>query len=232
MYSRIINGEEHFFGVSGKLIRNVLVMYDRETNTLWSKLLGEAVDGELQGTKLEFLPSVMTTWDQWREMHPDTVAIKKGYFGNRDPYLNYYYSDDAGVIGSTNFDDRLGTKEFVIGVEVENEAVAYPFSVLDSQPVVNDEIGGLPVVVAFDQETGAGAVWERNLPDGQILVFVQHEEFYMRDNETGSLWNGLTGQAIDGALAGTTLERVQSTQSFWFGWVDFHEDTILYGIDS
>ena len=114
----MINGEEYFFGVSGKLIRNVLVMYDKETGTLWSQLLGEAVSGELVGTKLEFLPAVLTTWASWREMHPDTLAIRKGFFGKKDPYLNYYYSQDAGVIGATNLDERLETKEFVIGIEL------------------------------------------------------------------------------------------------------------------
>jgi len=206
-------------------------MYDRETETLWSQLLGEAVEGELQGTRLEYLPAVMTTWESWREMHPNTVAIRKGFFGARDPYLNYYYSSDAGVIGATNLDERLGTKEFVIGVEVGQEAVAYPFSVLNDEPVVNDEIGGLPLLVAFDKETGAGAVWERTLSDGTVLEFVQHEGFTLRDTETGSLWNGLTGRAFDGEYEGSTLVRVKSTQSFWFGWVDFHEDTVVYGID-
>lgn len=227
----MVNGEELFFGVSGKLIRNVLVMYDRETGTLWSQLLGEAVSGELIRTKLEFLPGVMTTWSSWREMHPDTLAIRKGFFGNRDPYRDYYYSEDAGVIGATNPDERLGTKEFVIGIEIGNDAVAYPFSVLNTQPVVNDNVSGNPIVVIFDQENGAGAVWERNLQDGQILEFVQHEGFIIRDSETGSLWNGLTGQSISGEYEGTTLTRVKSTQSFWFGWVDFHEDTQLYGLD-
>lgn len=206
-------------------------MYDRETGTLWSQLLGEAVAGELIGTKLEFLPAVMTTWASWREMHPDTLAINKGFFGKQDPYLNYYYSEDAGVIGSTNFDERLGTKEFVIGVEIGKDAVAYPFSVLNSQPVVNDEISGNSIVVVFDQENGAGAVWDRSLPDAHILEFVHDEGFLMKDTETGSVWNGLTGQAISGELEGATLTRVKSTQSFWFGWVDFHEDTLIYGFD-
>jgi len=81
-------------------------MYDKETNTLWSQLLGEAVSGEKVGTKLEFLPAVMTTWSSWREMHPDTLAIKKGFFGEKDPYLNYYYSQDAGVIGAAELVKR------------------------------------------------------------------------------------------------------------------------------
>lgn len=230
MYSRIINGEEHFFGVSGKLIRNVLVMYDRETQTLWSQLLGEAVAGELVGTKLEFLPGVMTTWKNWREMHPNTIAIQKGYFGNRDPYSSYYYSDSAGVLGATNPDDRLDTKDFVIGVELNQEAVAYPFRVLSEEPVVNDEINGVPIVVAFDAENATGVIWERTLADGSVLEFVEVDGAIMRDLETGTLWDGISGSAVEGQLAGETLTQVKSTQSFWFGWVDFNQDTEVYGI--
>ena len=89
MYSREIDGQEYDFGVSGKLIMNVLVMYDRQTESLWSQLLGEAVEGELKGTKLEYFPSVMTTWDEWKTRFPDTVALVKGFAGSRDPYVSY-----------------------------------------------------------------------------------------------------------------------------------------------
>lgn len=61
MYDRTIDGKIYTFGVSGKLIRNALVMFDRESDTLWSQLLGEAVDGPLQGTKLEPIASLQTT---------------------------------------------------------------------------------------------------------------------------------------------------------------------------
>ena len=54
MYARTIDGEVLTFGVDGKLIFNSLVMYDRETESLWSQFLGESVDGPKLGTKLEF----------------------------------------------------------------------------------------------------------------------------------------------------------------------------------
>lgn len=232
MYSRVINGEEYTFGVSGKLIRNVLVMYDRQTDSLWSQLLGEAVDGELAGTRLEYLPAVMTTWEEWRALHPDTQAIVKGYFGNQDPYFNYYYSDSAGVLGSTNLDNRLETKEFVIGVDVRGESVAFPFGVLNDEPVVNYEIGDVPVVVVFNPDSGGGAVWNRSLENGQILSFAEMGDGMMRDIETGSLWSGFTGEAVSGDLVGQTLGSVKSTQSFWFGWIDFYPDTEIFGIEN
>ncbi len=230
MYSREINGEEFTFGVSGKLIRNVLVMYDRQTETLWSQLLGEAVAGELIGTRLEFVPSWMTTWDQWQETHPDTIALDKGSRrGSRDTYDSYFISDSAGVIGETVQDDRLYVKEFVTGVELDDAAIAYPFSVLNDEPVVNDTFAGVNLLVVFDVETAATAVYNRTLND-QTLTF-SGDGFTLTDTETGSTWDIFSGTATAGPLAGQQLKRIKSTTSFWFGWKDFHPDTHVYGID-
>lgn len=230
MYSREINGQELTFGVSGKLIRNVLVMYDRQTESLWSQLLGEAVEGELKGTKLEFLPSLQTTWEGWKSLHPGTVALEKGFFGDRDPYASYYASGQTGVIGETYRDERLYEKEFVIGVEQNGEALAFPFSVLNETPLVNHEVGGVPVAVVFNTATGTGVVFHRTLHD-QTLTFRLETGLTLVDDQTGSRWNGLTGQALEGPLKGETLPRVKSTSAFWFGWKDWYPDTVIYGLD-
>ena len=220
------------FGVSGKLIMNVLVMYDRQTRTLWSQLLGEAVEGELKGTKLEFFPSWMTTWEEWKARYPDTVALVKGYSGSSDPYDSYYESGTPGVIGEARFDDRLQTKQFVVGVAQGGEAVAYPYSVLSGERVVNDQVGDVPVVVVFHDMTSSGLVFDRRAGDQTLTFSVSDKEsLTLTDVETGSTWSGLTGQATGGPLAGTQLARVKSTSSFWFGWKDFYPDTRVYGQD-
>lgn len=233
MYARSINGQELSFGVSGKLIRNVLVMYDRQTDTLWSQLLGEAVEGELIGTKLEFLPSWMTTWAEWKALHPHTVALdKEGRRGGRDVYASYYASNNAGVIGETLIDDRLPTKQFVIGVELAETAVAYPFSVLNGEPVVNDTRGGVPLLVLFDAASASGVAYRRDVA-GQTLTFAAAEApRRLTDAETGSSWDAFSGTAVAGPLAGQQLARVKSTVVFWFGWKDFHPDTLVYGLDA
>ena len=77
MYSRIVNGQEHTFGVSGKLIMNALVMYDHQTRTLWSQFLGKGVRGELVGTPIDFLPVTQTTWPAWLDTYPDTLVLDK-----------------------------------------------------------------------------------------------------------------------------------------------------------
>lgn len=233
MYAREVDGRELSFGVSGKLIRNVLVMYDRETESLWSQLIGEAVEGPLVGTKLEFLPSWMMTWEQWVAEHPETLALEKGYYGSRDPYENGYYdSASTGVIGETFTDERLYAKEFVLGVELAEQAVAYPFSVLNEAPVLNDVVGETAVLVFFEADSASGAVFGRTLADGRVLTFMGSDEaFVVVDEQTGSRWDMISGTVVAGELAGTALERVKSTAVFWFGWKDFHPDTILYGVE-
>jgi hypothetical protein len=230
VYSREINGEEYTFGVSGKLIMNVLVMYDRQTGTLWSQLLGEAVEGELKGTKLEFLPAWQTTWADWKNQHPESLALRKGYFGAADPYDSYYQSSQSGVIGEDHFDDRLYVKEFVVGVEEGGAAIAYPFSVLNDQPVVNDQIGDVPLLVVFNADTGTGVVFNRRIDD-QVLTFNISDGLTLIDEETNTLWEGMKGQALEGPLAGQELSRLKSTSSFWFGWKDWYPDTQIYGLE-
>ena len=70
MYAREIEGREHTFGGSGKLIANALVMCDYQSNTLWSQFLSQGVKGPLLNKKLEIVPAVQTTWQQWVNLHP------------------------------------------------------------------------------------------------------------------------------------------------------------------
>jgi hypothetical protein len=229
VYAREIDGEEYTFGVSGKLIMNVLVMYDRQTGTYWSQLLGEAVEGPLVGTKLEYLPSWQTTWAEWRGQHPDTLAINKGTSSSADSYAGYYMSSQAGVIGETTRDDRLYVKEWVVGVDWNGEQVAYPYSRLNDAPVVNDTVGGTDVLVLFNVSSATGLVYDRQI-DGQTLTFEQQGDgLTLVDTETGSTWDGWNGVATAGQLEGQALTRIKSTGSFWFGWKDWYPSTRVYG---
>jgi len=227
VYSREVGDEILEFGVSGKLIMNLLVMYDRQTDSLWSQLLGKAVRGPLEGTELEYIPALMTTWSDWKARHPQTQAIVKGYKGNRDSYASYYASQSAGVIGETRIDDRLQTKQFVIGVDTGLATMAFPFSVLNREPVANAQVGELPVLVVFDAGNANGVAYSRRVGD-RVLTFESASNDKLRDLETGTLWNSFEGDAIEGPLAGERLDRVKSTIIFWFGWKDFHPDTGIY----
>jgi len=218
VYARDLDGKTLTFGVSGKLIRNSLVMYDHETYTLWSHLTGEALSGLLLGQRLEQVLSEQTTWGRWRAQHPQTQMLKVDPTDQRpDPYRYYYNSSDAGVKGRKHLDNRLPTKERVIGVRLGGEVKAYSFTALARARVVDDILGGVPLVVVFDGASECGAVYRRD-PAGRVLTLAPGPSaLSMVDSETGSTWDGLSGTAIAGANAGTQLEQIAITYSFWFG---------------
>jgi len=223
------------FGVSGKLIMNVLVMFDHETDTYWSQILGEAVQGSLTGTTLTPLAVVQTTWGEWKKLHPETRALATGGMGRYDSYSSYYRSNQAGVLGEARQDERVARKELVAGAVIDGQAVAYPHGVLAGERVVNDTVNGAPLAVFFAPDTATAQIYERTVSrDGaaQVLTFAPTADpLEFTDRETGSTWFLLSGQAISGPLAGTALTQVPSTSSFWFGWKDWHPDTWVYGVE-
>jgi hypothetical protein len=224
------------FGVSGMLYRNGLIMYDNQTESLWSHILGQAIGGELQGTQLEFIPSLHTDWQTWKARHPDTLVVSPGLFGG-DPYDSYYASAREGVTGRGAISgggpergDDIHPKEYVIGVRLGGQARAYPFSALGLEPVINDTVGAVPVAVWFDKSTLTGAVFDRRLDDGTLLEFKSElQAQQVIDVNSGSTWDIVTGTAIEGPLTGTQLNVVPVTYSFWFGWIDYHTASSVYG---
>ena len=130
--------------------------------------------------------------------------------------------------------------EHLVTVMLNGEAVAYPFSTLKKRPVVNDEVGGVPIVVFYEESTrsalsrgkvksgkaiGAGAVFIRRV-GGQTLSFSDKQGMFV-DRETGSLWN-VFGIATSGPLKGKRLERIASGDFFAFAWRAFRPQTRLY----
>ena len=209
---------------------NALVMYDHQTDSLWSHFTGDAVAGPMVGTRLEVLPAIQTTWGRWRELYPDSLVLDKRGRYRYDSYDSYYSNSSAGVIGETRTDDRLPRKETVLGVWVNETAKAYGFSDLAAQPVANDTVGGTDIVVTFDPETSTvGGAFNRRLGDRSLTFQPDASDpLLMVDTETGSSWAVLTGEAVRGALVGSRLEQVESNYAFWFAWKDWHPSTQVF----
>ena len=77
VYVREVGGSELTFGVSGRLWRDNLVMYDRQTDSYWAQAVGEAIRGDMKGAVLEMYPSSTMTWKQWQDLHPNTPVLSK-----------------------------------------------------------------------------------------------------------------------------------------------------------
>ena len=139
----------------------------------------------------------------------------------------------AGVAGETLKDARLLAKQYVVGVRVADQPKAYPYARLSTQPVVNDTLGGTPLVVVFDEaHGGAGIVFSRQVQDRTLTFALQRtteSTVLLTDEETGTLWHGLTGEGLEGPLAGQRLRQLPATDSFWFGWKDHFPNTAVWG---
>lgn len=238
-YDRNAAGRVLDFGTSGMLYQSSMVMYDRQTQSLWTHFDGLAVIGELIGTQLDFWPMAIVSWASWRDAHPDGMVLttETGYHRNygRNPYVGYETSERllTPAFQSTEIDERLPAKERVVGVRSAGEAVAVRHAHLTESGVVEVELAGVPLVVwnlpgassAIDApelangiDVGSSGVFERTL-DGRLLSFTRSGDGF-RDSETGSTWS-LFGEATSGELAGSRLQAREFVDTFWFAWGTF-----------
>ena len=244
VFERTMGNTVNSFGVSGLLRYSDLIMYDRATDSWWQQVTGEAIVGELTGTRLTYVPASIVSWADFRDTYPDgQVLTRDTGFTRRyghNPYSGYDDIDSSPFLFTGPEDGRLRPVERVATVELNGETVAYPFLKLEEVPVVHDTVGGTPVVVLFSlgtasalddsdiatsRDIGATGVFDRRLAD-RTLTFRQDSDAFV-DEETGSTWNVL-GHAVDGPLAGQSLTPLVHANHFWFAWAAFKPETRVW----
>ncbi len=129
-WNRVINNEISTFGVSGKLYSTNLMPYDRATDSYWSQMRFDCVNGSRIGEKAKTFMVVETTWTTWRTMFPQSQVLTPQTGFNRDytryPYGDYMTNDDFLIFPLEYDDTRLGRKERVHGVIINGQAKVYP----------------------------------------------------------------------------------------------------------
>lgn len=149
VYSRNIEGKLYTFGVSGRLYKSNVLLYDHQTESLWSQLKEKAISGPMIGKKLEKIVSVRTTWEKWKKKNPSTLVLSRdtGYFRDYsvDPYEGYYRTFGIWFpVGDVR--KELSPKDMVLGIEIEGKAKAYPiFRLKQRSGVLKDDVSGKPV---------------------------------------------------------------------------------------
>lgn len=147
-----VDGKNLRFGVSGKLYKNNLLFYDRETKSLWLQFRGEAVAGTFKGKRLRPVPLVVTSWWAWKNQYPATevISLNTGFLRDyfRDPYEAYALSEEP-MFPAGEIRGDLPAKARVIGVEAGGKAKAYPVATLKEDPegVIWDRVGDQDVVI-------------------------------------------------------------------------------------
>jgi hypothetical protein len=220
---------ETTFGVSGRLVNNNLIMYDRATETWWPQVLSTAIPGpwreDPQIQSLSQFRVVWTTWERWSSAYPDTAVLSRntGFANNYDgdPYGSYnprsgYYQPDSGTMfRSLSDDDRLEPKRVVIGTRTSEGAAAFEKRALRDQKVLHGALGDTPIV----------GVYEPTLDTGYVYRNPDEEQYEYRDGQVVDA----AGEAHD--PTGLPGERLLALDAMWFAWSGFYPDTTLYASD-
>lgn len=193
----ITEGVEAEFGVSGDLVNSNLIMYDRASDTHWSQILGQGITEPGTGIALEEFPVTWTTWERWKEAHPDTEVLSRdtgftrSYDSARDPYGSYikedqgYYTSDAIMFEPVHEDDRFAPKKVFIGIrDQERNAVTIDKDRLRQEQEMQFMLGDEEVTITYDEEL----------------------DFYRAEYSESGEW-------------------VNAFDTFWFPWVGFFPDT-------
>jgi len=234
-----VDGERLTFGTSGNLRNSDLVMYDRQTESWWQQFSGEAIVGDLTGTQLKFLPVAINSWEDFQSKHPEgrVLSIETGFNRNygTNPYVGYDDVNASPFLFRGQVDDQLPPMARVVGVMGEgDQGKGYSLADLQEERVINDSLGDQPIVIFWKSGT-ASALDSRSIPEGddvgstgvylarvedQELTFEVDEDGNFVDQETGSTWD-LFGEAQQGPLAGSQLEKIPHHDTFWFVWSTF-----------
>jgi hypothetical protein len=240
-YDRRLGDRVLDFGTSGMLYNSALVMYDRQTESLWSHFTAQAIVGHLAGEELDLYPVAIVSWADWRDAHPDGLVLSRDTGHERDygrnPYPGYDDVNSPAFLFDGEVDDRLAAKERVVGIERDGDAVAVLLDELSGRGVLEVEVGGTELVVwvepgtasaldsgslAAGKDVGASGVFVP-AADGRELSFEPADDGFV-DDQTGTRWNVL-GHAVEGPLAGAALEPVVHVDTFWFAWGSFLPET-------
>ena len=240
-YDRRLGDRVLDFGTSGMLHNSALVMYDRQTESLWSHFTAQAIVGHLAGQELDVYPVAIVAWADWRDAHPDGLVLSRDTGHDRDygrnPYPGYDDIDSPAFLFDGEVDGRLAAKERVIGIERDGDAVAVRADELAEAGVIEVKVGGDTLIVWLDpgtasaldspalaegRDVGATGVFAP-VVGGRALTFERADDGFL-DDQTGSRWNAL-GDAVEGPLTGRALEPVVHVDTFWFAWGAFQPDT-------
>ena len=247
-FDRRVNDVVLDFGTTGNLRNSDLVMWDRQTESWWQQITGEAIVGELTGATLKFIPSSIVSWNEFSKAYPDATVLSRetGHLKDYDnaPYGGYDQPGSTPELFFGEIDERLDAMERIVGISLGDATVAYPFSLLEKRPVINDTVGGRDIVIIYQSGTLSPFPFYGEEPVSEIVgsalafqsVVDQHTLTFkldgkqVVDEQTKSSWN-LLGQALDGPLIGSRLEPVVHANHFWFAWAAFYPNTAIRTVD-
>ena len=167
VYQSTVGGKVLKFGVSGLLYNSDVLLFDRQTETLWSQILSKAISGPMKGQKLTMIPSSQTSWASWLKKQPNTKVLSTDTGFSRDyrrsPYGDYDQNTETYFPVSAR-SRAYHPKERVLGITINGKHKAYPFVELGKlgTNTLKDNFQGQNLTINFDIANRDGEVLGAN----------------------------------------------------------------------
>lgn len=132
----------------------------------------------------------------------------------------------------------LTPDEPVLGIEIAGDARAYPLRILDWHAVANDTVGRVPVAVAWCRSCGSAVLYRTNTSRGTLTLAAsgrfREGDQLLRDSQTGTLWQQLTGMPVEGPLTGSGIElqALPVVLTSWGKWLRLHPQTRVLSLET
>lgn len=226
VFSPIVNDKLENFRLVGMDHYNAM-FEDETTKSWWRQVNGEAIAGPLLGTTLTEVPSEQMSLQAWIDRYPNTLVMQPDpAFKDRYESLEKY--DEGKMEGRLEGRDSLSWKDksWVVGVPMGLFAKAYDWNQLVKDRVINDQIKGLPLMLALESDSVSFHSWVP-VVGKDTLRFSYSDSLKILVDQNQSRWNW-KGECVEGTMKGTKLETVQSYQEFWHSWKTFHPNTEVY----
>ena len=229
MWKRTERGLTLTFHLAGINNQNFL-MRDEQTGTFWQQISGRAVSGPLAGSQLELVYSDELAFRLWRA-EAKSGTVLRPVAGDAKEYAERDWDvrmqKARTVLDFPN--SGLRSRELVLGVNAFGAARAYPVERIRSAKLIEDRLGGEPILVVFGPDDKSIRVFRARMHAGDTVpdfYRLQDQPIYM-DSATGSQW-GFDGCAISGKAKGTCLEPIWAIKDYWFDWRNYHPDTTIF----
>jgi hypothetical protein len=216
VFSPTIDGKRETFRLVGMDHFNAM-FEDKSTGSWWRQATGEAVAGPRKGTALKEIASRQTTLAEWLRLHPNTL-IMQADSTLRDRYSSSFdYENGASRRALTGTDTASWhDKSWVVGIAINGASKAYDWNRLRRERVVNDDVGGKPVVLALASDSMSFFAFER--PDPSVRFTLVADSLIAKDRRFAFSGQGTRGR----------LTPVFASQEFWHSWRTFHPATTRY----
>lgn len=228
-WNREVNSEITTFGVSGKLYNTNLMPYDRATDSYWSQMRLDCVNGDLVNTRIETFPVIETTWETWSDMYPNSMVMTTETGFNRNyaqyPYGDYRTNNNNLIFPVDNFDTRLPAKDRTLAVLTDSKNKVYPIESFGEGLVVTEDFpDGEILVIGSNSRNFITAYYNAGLEN---LSYLNGEGAIVAEDSNGNKVS-VAGLVVEGPLAGTQLEAVESILGYYFSLAAFYPDMEIF----